>query len=67
MNFPLNPLPKVANGDGRLSSTVFEDGRSAAMVGETFREGPLLVWRLQAGNLQRVPHRELPFVECLLS
>ena len=42
VNFPLNPLPKAANGDGRLRSTVFEDGGSAAMVREALRRKPSL-------------------------
>lgn len=66
MDLPLNPLPKVADRDSRLCSTVFENGGGVAVLREALGKGTLLVWHLQPGNFECVPHSELAFVEGLL-
>jgi hypothetical protein len=66
MDFPLNPIAKLAHFD-RTRVFVLQDRPGSVVAWETLPESLLLVFRLQPGNFNGVARRQLAFVTSRLN
>jgi hypothetical protein len=65
VNFLLDPLAKLADGDC-LRFSVFDNGRRTLVIGETLLQGAALVTGLKPRDFKRMCYGQFAHVKCLL-